>query len=94
MFFKTDTFTKENQNKLHFAILMETGQLKKMFNGLGLESYAPSGLNFDDMEGLYTDTDKYNIPGLYTSSELTEHVFYYGNIGDDGEIFYYGEDNE
>ena len=92
--FKTDTFTKENQNKLYFAILMETGQLKKMFNGLGLESYAPSGLNFDDVEGLYTDMDKYNIPGLYTSSELTEHVFYYGNINEEGEIFYYGEDKE
>lgn len=73
---------------------METGQLKKMFNGMGLESYAPSGLNFDDLEGLYTDTDKYNIPGLYTSYELTDHVFYYGNIGEDGEVFYYGEDKE
>lgn len=92
--FKTDTFTKENQNKLYFAILIETGQLQKMFNGLGLESYAPSGLNFDDVEGLYTDMDKFNIPGLYTSSELTEHFMYYGNINEKGEIFYYGEDNE
>ena len=92
--FKTDTFTKENQNKLYFAILIETGQIQKMFNGLGIESYSPSGLSFDDVEGLYTDMDKFNIPGLYTSSELTEHFMYYGNINEKGEIFYYGEDNE
>ena len=89
--YKTATFTLENQKKLYMAHILTSGEMKKIYSGLGIDLYGSSGLDESDLEGLFDSSNsKFNTPVF--SSIPVEDWIYYGSVDDEGNTFYYGDD--
>ena len=81
----------ENQKKLYMAHILTSGEMKKIYSGLGIDLYGSSGLDESDLEGLFDSSNsKFNTPVF--SSIPVEDWIYYGSVDDEGKTFYYGED--